>query len=152
MRERGAQKCTGSILAQITSQILFKWQSLGQSLDALSTSLSEVIPHTFRPPVKGFLAGQPVWVSSRDSSRRRRTLVVLVLRGSGGGTRCRNISGSVNNCLAGIYQFSQHAQSSVPFLLIPPLPPQDNNKNDSINPQVMGTLCMPSKQIRPSVN
>lgn len=54
--------------------------------------------------------------------------------------------------LAGIYQFSQHAQPCVPFLLIPPLPPQDNNKNDSINPQVMGTLCMPSKQIRPSVN
>lgn len=60
--------------------------------------------------------------------------------------------GGVNNRLAGIYQFSQHAQPCVPFLLIPPLPPQDNNKNDSINPQVMGTLCMPSKQIRPSVN
>lgn len=78
--------------------------------------------------------------------------MVLVVGGWDGGTRCSIILGGVNNHLAGVYQFSQHAQPCVPFLLIPSLPPQDNNKNDSINPQVMGTLCMPSKQIRPSVN
>lgn len=131
---------------------------LAQSQDAFSTLLSEVIPHTFRPSAWGrgvpkALAGHPVWVSSRDNSRRRRTDGAGGGRkGVGGGTRCSIILGGVNKRLAGIYQFSQHAQPCVPFLLIPPLPPQDNNKNDSINPQVMGTLCMPSKQIRPSVN
>lgn len=56
----------------------------------------------------------------------------------------------VNNSsrLSGIYQFSQHAQPCVPFLLIPPLPPQDNNKNDSINPQVMAHYaCHPNKSV-----
>lgn len=31
------------------------------------------------------------------------------------------------------YQFSQHAQPCVPFLLMPSLPPQDNKKNDTRN-------------------
>ncbi len=45
------------------------------------------------------------------------------------------IFNSVNNTsrLSGIYQFSQHSQPCVPFLLIPLLPPQDRNKNDSLN-------------------
>lgn len=133
---------------------------LAQSQDAFSTLLSEVIPHTFRPSAWGEGGFRRVSLVIPCGFHPGTTvdgdaLMVLVVGGrvwGGAGGRCSIILGGVNKRLAGIYQFSQHAQPCVPFLLIPPLPPQDNNKNDSINPQVMGTLCMPSKQIRPSVN